>query len=106
MASEFTAAIGVMVPLAAIVMTAFMVWHKHRTDLAKLQITAAATEGAEKAAHYANGIRALEERVRVLERIVTDKGYDVAAQIEALRDTRRVEEPKLPRPVSPVPAER
>ena len=34
----------------------------------------------------------LEERVRVLERIVTDRGYDVATQIEALRDQRRVEE--------------
>jgi hypothetical protein len=28
----------------------------------------------------------------VLERIVTDGGYDVATQIEALRDQRRVEE--------------
>jgi len=27
----------------------------------------------------------------VLERIVTDKGYDVATQIEALRDARRTE---------------
>ena len=34
----------------------------------------------------------LEDRVRVLERIVTDKGYDVATQIEALRDQRSVEE--------------
>ena len=32
------------------------------------------------------------KRVRVLERIVTDRGYDVATQIEALRDQRRVEE--------------
>jgi hypothetical protein len=32
----------------------------------------------------------LEDRVRVLERIVTDKGYDVATQIEALRDQRRL----------------
>ncbi|MBW8755813.1 MAG: hypothetical protein JF595_17030, partial [Sphingomonadales bacterium] len=46
---------------------------------------------AEKAAQYAAHNRELEERVRVLERIVTDKGYDVAAQIEALRDVRRVE---------------
>jgi hypothetical protein len=29
--------------------------------------------------------------VRVLERIVTDRGSDVATQIEALRDARRVE---------------
>jgi hypothetical protein len=28
----------------------------------------------------------------VLERIVTDRGYDVATQIEALRDQRRVDE--------------
>ena len=28
------------------------------------------------------------ERLKVLERIVTDKGYDVATQIEALRDAR------------------
>lgn len=33
----------------------------------------------------------LEERVRVLERIATDRGLDVAHQIEALRD-RQVEE--------------
>lgn len=33
--------------------------------------------------------RALEERVKVLERIVTESGYDVAARIEALRDQRR-----------------
>ena len=31
---------------------------------------------------------AFSDRVRVLERIVTDKGFDVATQIEALRDTR------------------
>ena len=33
-----------------------------------------------------------EDRFRVLERIVTDKGYDVATQIEALRDQRRVDD--------------
>jgi hypothetical protein len=95
MASELTGLVAGIIPLAAIAMTAFMVWHKHRTDLAKLQIQAATTESAEKAAQYANGISALEERVRVLERIVTDKGYDVAVQIEALRDSRRVEAPQL-----------
>jgi hypothetical protein len=30
--------------------------------------------------------------VQVLERIVTDRGYDIATQIEALRDQRRVDE--------------
>jgi hypothetical protein len=46
---------------------------------------------AEKAAQYAVNNAELEDRVRVLERIVTDKGYDVASQIEALRDARKVE---------------
>jgi len=32
-----------------------------------------------------------EDRTIVLERIVTDKGYDVAHQIETLRDARKVE---------------
>ena len=33
----------------------------------------------------------LEERVRVLERIATDRGHDIAHQLEALRD-RQLEE--------------
>ena len=33
----------------------------------------------------------LEKRVRVLERLATDRGQDVAVQIEALRDARRTE---------------
>ena len=41
---------------------------------------------AEKAAQYAAHSERLEQRVRVLERIVTDKGIDVADEIERLRD--------------------
>ncbi len=41
---------------------------------------------AEKAAQYAAHTERLEQRVRVLERIVTDKGIDVADEIERLRD--------------------
>ena len=33
-------------------------------------------------------IERLEQRVRVLERIVTDKGIDLADEIELLRDER------------------
>jgi ABC-type phosphate transport system auxiliary subunit len=40
---------------------------------------------AEKAAQYASRSHELEERVRVLEQIVTDRGAETAAQIEALR---------------------
>ncbi|MET0309424.1 MAG: hypothetical protein ABW023_12005 [Sphingomonas sp.] len=41
---------------------------------------------AEKAAQYAAHTERLEQRVQVLERIVTDGGVGVAAEIEKLRD--------------------
>jgi hypothetical protein len=44
---------------------------------------------AEKAAQYAARTHELEQRVRVLEQIVTDGGAQTAAQIEALRDAPR-----------------
>jgi hypothetical protein len=40
---------------------------------------------AEKAAQYASDRTLLEERVAVLERIITDGSYDTARQIEDLR---------------------
>ena len=49
----------------------------------KLEIEA--MNAAEKAAQYASRSHELEERVRVLEQIVTDSGAQTAAQIEALR---------------------
>jgi septation ring formation regulator EzrA len=50
------------------------------------QFQAITNETAEKAAQYAAQTERLEARVRVLERIVTDKGIDVADEIEKLRD--------------------
>ena len=49
----------------------------------KLEVEAMMT--AEKAAQYASRSSELEQRVRVLEQIVTDRGVETAAQIEALR---------------------
>jgi hypothetical protein len=37
-------------------------------------------------------VEKLQDRIRVLERIVTDRGVETAAQIEALRDRDRIEE--------------
>ena len=37
-------------------------------------------------------VKQLQERIRVLERIVTDRGAETAAQIEALRDRDRISE--------------
>ncbi|MEP6983386.1 MAG: hypothetical protein ABI853_07050 [Sphingomicrobium sp.] len=53
---------------------------------------------AEKAAQYASRSMELEQRVRVLEQIVTDGGAQTAAQIEALRDPRRRRTPKIAQP--------
>ena len=52
----------------------------------KLEIDA--MHAAEKAAQYASRSSDLEQRVRVLEQIVTDGGVETAAQIEALRAPR------------------
>jgi cob(I)alamin adenosyltransferase len=53
----------------------------------KLEVEA--MNAAEKAAQYASRSNELEERVRVLEQIVTDGGAQTAAQIEALRTAPR-----------------
>jgi cell division protein FtsB len=37
-------------------------------------------------------VQQLQERIKVLERIVTDRGAETAAQIEALRDRDRIAE--------------
>jgi hypothetical protein len=78
---------ALLIPLAPFMVGGFAIWTKHQRRMAEMQMGVA----AEKAALYAAHNRELEERVRVLERIVTDKGYDVATQIEALRDVRSVE---------------
>lgn len=78
--------IWVLIPLAPFLIGAFAIWTHHRKDMMKMQIHAT----AEKAAQYATSNQELEDRVRVLERIVTDKGIDVADEIERLRDQRPI----------------
>ena len=83
--------IWVLIPLFALSIPIIKIWSRHRQKIAEIQVRSTAELSAEKAAQYASHNQALEDRVRVLERIVTDKGYDVATQIEALRDARRTE---------------
>ena len=78
---------ALLIPLAPFLMVCFIVWTKHQRKMAEIQVAATAEKAAQDASHS----RELEERVRVLERIITDGGYDTALQIEALRDTREVE---------------
>ena len=83
---------GALIPIFALSIPIIAIWTKHQQKLAEMNVKSTAEASAEKAAQYANQTQQLEDRVRVLERIVTDKGYDVASQIEALRDQRRVED--------------
>lgn len=63
------------------------------------QLEVQARISAERAAEYAVSNKELEQRVRVLEQIVTDAGAQTAAQIEALRpklvEQSRRSEPNL-----------
>ena len=79
--------LALLIPLAPFLLVGFLIWTRHQRKMIEMQ----SQISAEKAAQYATHTQELEDRVRVLERIVTDKGYDVAAQIEALRDARDVE---------------
>ena len=54
--------------------------------LKERQIQAISTEAAEKAAQYAAKTERLEQRVAVLERILTDRSTVLADEIDRLRD--------------------
>ena len=82
---------GLVAVMAPFLMVFGIVWIRSRSKLEEKRLAATAERSAEKAAQYAASNQELEDRIRVLERIVTDRGYDVATQIEALRDQRRVE---------------
>ena len=79
--------LALLIPLAPFMIAGLAIWTRHSRRMAEIQANAT----AERAAQYATQNQALEDRVRVLERIVTDGGYDVALQIEALRDASRIE---------------
>ena len=64
----------------------FKRWLEHKEVLAQ----ALNAQTAEKAAQYAAHTERLEQRMRVLERIATDRGADLALEIDGLRDERAV----------------
>ena len=83
--------LGVMIPIIGVCIPIVAIWAKHQQKMAEIQADKTAENTAERAAQYASQVQSLSDRVAVLERIVTDRGYDVATQIEALRDTRETE---------------
>ena len=74
--------IGILIPIIAILMGPIMYWMYLKE--VKLKRSHDLEDGA--SASHDNRITQLEQRVRVLERIITDGGVQTAAQIEALRD--------------------
>jgi hypothetical protein len=76
--------IWVLIPIAAIFAGMWRRWLR----LKEKQLDAQTRQTAEKSAQYAAHTERLEQRVRVLERIATDKGVDLSDEIEKLRDDR------------------
>jgi len=75
--------IAVGLPMIAVTLTEIT---KRQIAFKERKLELMADRTAEKAAQYAAHVERLEQRMRVLERIATDKGVDLAAQIETLRD--------------------
>ena len=61
--------------------------YKRNLKFKERQLELLGNQTAEKAAQYAAHTERLEQRVRVLERIVTDRGIVVAEEIDRLRET-------------------
>ena len=80
-----------MIGFAPFLMVVGIVWVTTRAKLEEKRIAAGQARGDTDSSQVAGRVEELEERVRVLERIVTDGGHDLAHKIEALRDERGVE---------------
>ena len=76
---------ALLIPIVAILSKlVFQPWMR----IKERQLELSSSVAAEKAAQYAAQTERLEQRVRVLERIVTDRGQDLAGEIERLRDVQ------------------
>jgi hypothetical protein len=73
--------LALMIPIIALLIPIVAILTTHQRKVEEIRAAALTQNNAQSAARA----QALEERVRVLEAIVTDKSYDVSAQIEALR---------------------
>lgn len=76
--------LALAIPIVAILSNVATKW----LQMKERQIATATSDTAERAAQYAAHTERLERRVRVLERIATDRGADLSAEIEQLRDER------------------
>lgn len=70
------------IPIVAIMAGVAKKW----LDLKQKQLEVASIDAAEKAAQYVAKTERLEQRVAVLERILTDRSTHLADEIDRLRD--------------------
>jgi len=74
---------ALMIPIVAILSSPLKRW----LDIKERAIHASSDATAEKAAQYAAKTERLEQRVAVLERILTDRSTNLADEIDRLRDS-------------------
>ena len=90
--------LGFLIPVMGIIMgvsipiTAIKLKHRERIEQMRLAAAHSGSRDGGQDSRQAARIEELEDRMAVLERIVTDSGINVAAQIEALRDAPIIEE--------------
>lgn len=72
---------GLVAIIGGVIVKPWLAYRERRMELEASMV-------AEKAAQYAAQTERLEQRVRVLERVITDRGHDLANEIEMLRDER------------------
>lgn len=79
--------LAVMIPIIALSIPIVAIVARHKRQMVELRIREIEAQGGAGIGNTA----AFEDRLRVLERIVTDRGFNLAAEIEALRDARQTE---------------
>lgn len=74
--------IWILIPLAPFLVGGLAIWTRHKAKEMELM----SQQNTERAAQYAANNERLEQRVQVLERIITEGNSDLSKQIENLRD--------------------
>ncbi|MBS0475084.1 MAG: hypothetical protein JSR28_08025 [Proteobacteria bacterium] len=84
---EFMSLVAVIIGMVA-TMGMLVSGYKSRLRVKERELELRLAEAQARAAAAEPADTRIEQRLRVLERIATDKGQDIAAQIEQLRDNR------------------
>lgn len=88
--------LGVLIPIIGVCIPIVAILTRHKRRMTELEVRRMEAQAAAGTGPNAERTEWLEDRVKVLERIVTDKGQNLAAEIEALRDAP----PPAPRRIS------